>query len=110
MRNLLLVSAVLFAACSTTAPVVTLEDLVPMAFEEGLVIEIPCPVHGTHPNRLVSTRVVRLYEFVDDQGRIVEAPEEQIRQIMDMIAFNRALENTVITIPLTPLGPLPEED
>ena len=114
MRNLLLVSAVLLAACS--APQVTLEDLVPVVFEKGLVLEVPCPRHGMHPTELVSTRVIRLYKLVDDMGQGVEGTEADILSLIDMIAFNRAIdeamENVVspVPVPLTPVGPLPEDE
>ncbi len=86
MRNLLLLSLIFVAACSAGAPV-TLEDLAPVVFEEGMTLAVPCDFHGFHNNTLISSKVVRLYEFTDDQGGVNMATAEEIQEILDILAL-----------------------
>jgi len=94
MRNLLLLSLVAVLGCSTT-PLVTADDIVPVVFEEGPVLDTPCDIHGSHVYILTSSEVVRIYTFTNDQGEESIATAGQIQDMLDRIALDRDLREAL---------------
>ena len=86
------------AACSVPAPApVTIDDLVPVIFADGMTLKVPCRTHEYHVSTLISSEVLRIYNFTDDMGSVITATAEQVQNMLDMIATHESMIEDILS-------------